>query len=89
MNKPWHQVDGYSFSWPVLSSEVAKLRMETIVDHLIEKTPQERVEFLDKWIPALRDERAAYKAGISAVDQHLVVTTLMTWREDNRERVLP
>ena len=85
--KPWHQIDGYCFNWPILSSEKAKQRIETLVDHMIEMTPAERVEFLDKWIPALRDTKAAAKAGIDAADQHLVVTALMTWREDNIERM--
>lgn len=86
-SKPWHQVDGYCFLWPELSSDVAKRRVETMVDHMIEMTPAERVAFLDKWIPVLADETGAVKAGISAVDQHLVLTALRTWREDNRERV--
>ena len=87
MVKPWHQIDGYCFRWPKLSSDVAKQRVETMVEHMIEMTPAERVEFLDKWIPALNDTNAAAKAGIGAVDQHLVVTALMQWREDNRERI--
>ena len=85
--KPWHQIDGYCFRWPKLSSDVAKQRVETMIEHMIEMTPAERVEFLDKWIPALRDPKAAAKAGISAFDQHLVITALTTWREDNRERI--
>lgn len=87
MVKPWHQIDGYCFRWPELSSDVAKQRVETMVEHMIEMLPAERVEYLDKWIPALNDTNAAAKAGIGAVDQHLVVTALMQWREDNRERV--
>ena len=86
-SKPWHQLDGYCFRWPELSSDVAKQRLETIVDHLIERTPAERVAFLDKWIPALADPKAAAKAGIGAMDQSQVVNALRVWREDNRERV--
>lgn len=87
--KPWHQLDGYCFNWPHLSSDKAKLRLESLIDHLIEKTPAERVDLLDKWIPALRDTKNAEKAGIPATDQHLVVTALMTWRQDNVERCGP
>lgn len=85
--KPFHQIDGYSFNWPHLSSDTAKHRVQTLIEHMIELTPKERVAFLDKWIPALSDAKAAEKAGIGAIDRHLVVTALKTWREDNRERV--
>ena len=86
MNKPWHQVDGYCFKWPTLTSDVAKQRVETMIDHLIEMTPAERVAYLDKWIPALRNEKAAEKAGVSAFDRHLVISALIQWREDNKQR---
>lgn len=86
MSKPWHQVDGYAFNWPALTSPIANERMKSLADAMMEKTPAERVEFLDKWIPALADDKAARKSGISAFDQHLVITALRTWREDNRDR---
>ena len=85
--KPWHQVDHYSFRWPTLTSDIAQQRMLTLSESLMELTPRERVEKLDKWIPALRDVRAAEKAGIGVADHHLVVTALLQWREDNRERI--
>lgn len=85
-NKPWHQVDGYTFHCPLLTSATAQQRVASMVEHMIEMTPAERVEYLDKWIPALRDPRAAHKADISAIDQHLVLTAMMTWRADNADR---
>lgn len=86
MSKPWHEVDGYTFKWPELSSDIATRRVETMVEHMMEMTPAERVSYLDKWIPALRDQKAAAKAGIDFFDQHLVVSSLIVWREDNRAR---
>ena len=83
--KPIRDVDAYTFAWPTLGNPTAQRRVETMVESMIEMTYRERVEFLDKWIPALRDQKAAQRAGISAVDQHLVVTALMRWRDDNAE----
>lgn len=86
MSKPWHTLDAYTFHWPTLSSATAQQRMLAMVEHMTEMTPAERVAYLDKWIPALRDQRAAAKAGIGYFDQHLVVSSLIAWREDNRAR---
>lgn len=81
--KPWHQVDGYTFQWPELSDQVARDFMVRVSAHLMEKTPAERVEYLDKIIPIMRHPTGS----VSAFDQHLVITALTTWREDNRERI--
>lgn len=85
--KPWHQVDGYQFEWPTLSGDKAQNFLLRFSDELIELTPKERIEKINDWLPAISDEKRAAKSGISAFDQHLVVTTLRTWREDQRERI--
>lgn len=85
--RPLSETDGYLFQWPDLSNEVARNFIARFTDSLIDLTPAQRVEKIDAWLPALRNEAHAAKHGISAADQHIVVTTLMTWREDNLDRV--
>jgi hypothetical protein len=82
MSKPWHQVDPYVFHWPELSSPTAQDFMLRTADHLIEKTPAERVSYINDILPTLRRPTGS----VSASDQHLVITALIDWREDNRDR---
>ena len=81
--KPWHEVDSYAFKWPELSDQVARDFMLRVSAHLMEKTPKERVAYLDAIIPIMRRPTGS----VSAFDQHLVVTALIQWREDNFERI--
>jgi len=83
MDKPWHQVDPYTFHWPELSSPTAQDFMRRTADHLVDLTPRQRVDYINDILPALRRPTGS----VSAFDQHLVLTALIQWREDNRERV--
>jgi hypothetical protein len=82
MHKPWHSLDAYTFHWPELSSPTAQDFMARTAEHLIEKTPQERVSYINSILPALRRPTGS----VSAIDQHLVLSALIQWREDNRDR---
>ena len=81
--KPWHETDSYTFKWPELSDRVAQDFMLRVSAHLMEKTPAERVAYINEILPALR----APTGSVSAFDQHLVITALMTWASDNREKM--
>jgi hypothetical protein len=59
--------------------------MSRFTDALAGLTPQQRVEMIDAWLPALRDPRKS--AGVNVFEQHLVVVELMTIRENNVERI--
>jgi hypothetical protein len=82
MHKPWHQVDGYTFRWPELTSATAQDFMARTAEHLIEKTPAERVSYINGILPALQRPSGS----VSAIDQHLVLSSLIQWREDNKDR---
>ena len=83
MTKPWHSLDGYTFHWPELTSPTAQDFMARTAEHLTEKTPQERVDHINRILPALKRPTGS----VSAIDQHLCLTALIQWREDNRDRV--
>jgi hypothetical protein len=80
--KPLNQIDGYTFKWPELSSKTAQDLMLHVSEHLMEKTPRERVDYINNILPALLRPTGS----VSAFDQHLVITALITWREENLER---
>jgi hypothetical protein len=82
MMKPIREIDGYTFRWPELTSSTAQDLMARTAEHLIEKTPAERVEYIDGILPALQRPTGS----VSAIDQHLVLSSLIQWREDNRDR---
>jgi NADH:ubiquinone oxidoreductase subunit D len=82
MNKPWHQIDAYTFRWPELSSPTAQDFMVRTVEHLIEKTPRERVDYINSILPALKRPTGS----VSAFDQHIVLTQLIQWCEENEDR---
>jgi hypothetical protein len=83
MTTPWHQVDGYTFRWPELTSTTAQDFMRRTADHLIDLTPRQRVDYINGILPALQRPTGS----VSAFDQHLVLTALIQWCEDQRERV--
>ena len=87
MMRPLRLVDDYTFRWPELSSTTAQTFMSRFSDELIDLTPAQRIAKIDAWLPAIQDPTHAAKNGIGAIDQHLVVTSLLMWREDNRDRV--
>ena len=80
--KPLNQIDGYTFEWPHGLDTVVNDLLKRIAEHLIEKTPAERVSYINDILPALRRPTGS----VSAFDQHLVITALINWREDNRDR---
>ena len=81
--KPWHETDPYAFKWPQLSGQKAQEFMLSLADLLMGKTPRERVNYIEAILPDLRRPTKE----VSAFDQHLVITALMTWCEDNREKI--
>jgi hypothetical protein len=81
--KPLRLVDDYTFRWPELSSATAQDFMRRTSDHLVDLTPRQRVDYINDILPALRRPTGS----VSAFDQHLVLSALIQWREDNRERV--
>jgi hypothetical protein len=84
---PLREVDGYTFQWPTLSNTAAQDFMLRFSGALMDLTPAQRIEKINEWLPAIQNPKHAAKAGIGAVDQHLVVSALLTWREENSERV--
>ena len=80
---PWHQVDPYTFHWPELTSTTAQDFMRRTSDHLVDLTPRQRVDYINDILPALKRPTGS----VSAFDQHLVLSALIQWREDQRERV--
>ncbi len=61
--------------------------MTRFTQALTDLSPQERVNLVDAWLPAIRDMDKAAQAGVSAFDQHLVVVELMTIRAENMEKL--
>lgn len=82
MVKPIRDIDPYAFDWPCGLDTVANDFLKRTAEYLIDKTPAERVAYLDTVIPALRRPSGS----VSATDQHLALTALTTWREENLER---
>lgn len=80
--KPVRQIDAYTFHWPSGLEPIANDLLKRTAEYLIDKTPAERVAYLDTVIPALRRPSGS----VSATDQHLALTALTIWREENDER---
>lgn len=50
--------------------------------HLETLSPVARVAHIKQWLPVLRNQRSAIRAGIDAFDQAIVLITLQAWCDE-------
>ena len=50
--------------------------------HLETLSPVGRVNHINQWLPALRNQRSAIRAGVDAFDQAIVLITLRSWLDE-------
>ena len=50
--------------------------------HLETLSPVARAAHIKQWLPALRNQRSAMRAGVDAFDQAIVLITLQAWCDE-------